>query len=51
MATNVATPAGDAAFLRDLCCAFEAVFGRVELLPCGDDAWGVDDNYLMVAWR
>ena len=51
MAANVVTPAGDATFLRDLCCAFEAVFGQVELLPCGDDAWGADDNYLMVAWR
>lgn len=51
VAVNVVTPAGDATFLRDLCCAFEAVFGRVELLPCEDDAWGADDNYLMVAWR
>lgn len=51
VAANVVTPAGDAAFLRDLCCAFEAVFGRVELLPCEDAAWGADDNYLMVAWR
>ena len=51
VAANVVTPAGDATFLRDLCCAFEAVFGQVELLPCEDDAWGADDNYLMVAWR
>ena len=51
VAANVVTPAGDATFLRDLYCAFEAVFGRVELLPCEDAAWGADDNYLMAAWR
>lgn len=51
VAANVVTPGGDATFLRDLCRAFEAVFGQVELLPCEDDAWAADDNYLMLARR
>lgn len=48
-AANVVTPGGDATFLRDLSCAFEQVFGQVELLPCEDEAWAADDNYLLVA--
>lgn len=49
VAANVVTPAGDATFLRDLCRTFEAVFGQVDLLPCEDEVWGADDNYLVVA--
>ena len=49
VAANVVTPGGDAAFLRDVCRAFERVFGRADLLPCEDEVWGADDNYLVVA--
>ena len=44
-------PGGDATFLRDLCRAFEGAFGRVDLLPCEDETWGADDNYLVVAHK
>ena len=49
VAGNVVTPGGDASFLRDFQCALEAAFARVELVPCRDDDWGADDNYLLVA--
>lgn len=49
LAGNVVTPGGDASFLRDFQCALEAAFARVELVPCCDDDWGADDNYLLVA--
>ena len=51
VAANVVTPGGDATFLRDLCRAFEGAFGRVDLLPCEDETWGADDNYLVVAHK
>ena len=43
------TPGGDASFLRDFQCSLETAFARVELVPCCDDDWGADDNYLLVA--
>ena len=49
MAGNVVTPDGDASFLRDFQCSLETAFARVELVPCSDDDWGADDNYLLVA--
>lgn len=48
VAANVVTPGGDAAFLRDLQTALERSFAQVELVPCADDEWSGDDNYLLV---
>ena len=49
LAANVVTLDGDATFLREFQTTLEAVFGRVDLVCCPDDAWAADDNYLLVA--
>lgn len=51
VAANVVTPGGDATFLAEFQMVLETEFPQVELLPCADDEWASDDNYLLVASR
>ncbi len=51
LAANVVTPGGDASFLMRFQTALETAFAQVDLVPCADDEWSADDNYLLVATR
>lgn len=39
----------DVSFLRDLAATASAVFRRVHVIPCTDEAFGGEDNYLLIA--
>lgn len=39
----------DVSFLRDLAATAAAVFAHAHVIPCTDDAFGGEDNYLLIA--
>lgn len=50
LANVVSAEAGaDIEFLRDIVASFAEVFARVHVIPCEDDPFAVEDNYLLVA--
>lgn len=50
-AANIVTRAGgtDVSFLRDCAATALAVFGHAWVIPCADEAFGGEGNYLLVA--
>ena len=50
LANVVSAEAGtDIEFLRDIAASFAEVFAHVHVIPCEDDPFAVEDNYLLVA--
>ena len=50
LANVVSAEAGaDIEFLRDIVASFAEVFDHVHVIPCEDDPFAVEDNYLLVA--
>lgn len=50
LANVVSAEAGaDIEFLRDIVASFAEVFAHVHVIPCEDDPFAVEDNYLLVA--
>lgn len=50
LANVVSAEAGaDIEFLRDIVASFAEVFAYVHVIPCEDDPFAVEDNYLLVA--
>lgn len=50
LANVVSAEAGaDIEFLRDIAASFAEVFDHVHVIPCEDDPFAVEDNYLLVA--
>lgn len=50
LANVVSAEAGaDIEFLRDIASSFAEVFAHVHVIPCEDDPFAVEDNYLLVA--
>ena len=50
LANVVSAEAGtDIEFLRDIAASFTEVFAHVYVIPCEDDPFAVEDNYLLVA--
>ena len=50
LANVVSAEAGtDIEFLRDIAASFTDVFAHVYVMPCEDDPFAVEDNYLLVA--
>lgn len=48
---NMVTSDGgeDIGFVRDAAASAAAVFGHVHVIPCTDEVFGVEDNYLLIA--